>query len=120
MARTPKPKNWTVLTKGTPLNPAGFYRVADRAEALRWWKSARFYSFESYATLAEAEARVAELVATNARKLDVARTLTWVNNGTSWEAEFNYHRGLPTYSKVNVTPPSHADLNRAIATRMSA
>lgn len=113
-----KVKNWKVLQPGTPVNPSPFFRVANHTDALRWWKGAKAYSFESYETPEQADARVAELIDAKARELDVARTLTWVNNATSSAAEYHFHRGQPVASVVKADL-SHAAINLAIATRMS-
>lgn len=86
-----KTKDWGLLEPGTVLNSGSFFRVANMSDARRWWKGAKAYSFESYATREQAEARVRELRDAKASSLDEASTLTWVNLATSYGAEKAFH-----------------------------
>lgn len=88
MART---KNWEIVEAGTVSNPGSFARVANATDVKRWWKGAKSYSYESYATREQAEARVQELRDARATELDAARTLTWVNLATSFAQEQRFH-----------------------------
>lgn len=68
-----------VVRRGEFANPIGQFRVADLAAVSRWWKTGQAYDFESYPTLAEAQARVTELRDARATALDPARTHSWVS-----------------------------------------
>ena len=78
-----KAKNWGVVRRGEFANPIGQFRVANLSDVTRWWNRGTPYAFESYATHAEAQARVNELIATQARELDPARTHLWENIAVS-------------------------------------
>jgi hypothetical protein len=72
-----KTKNWGIVARGELANPIGRFRVANLSDVTRWWKRGIPYAFESYATHAEAQARVDELIAARARELDADRTHLW-------------------------------------------
>lgn len=72
-----KVKNWGIVARGELANPIGRFRVANLSDVTRWWKRGTPYAFESYATRAEAQARVDELRSSRAIELDPARTHLW-------------------------------------------